>query len=67
MGHPRRPSLGSGHWAAYMATGDQVILDTAWADELRDALRLAREDVLQLKREVAMLVTELEMRGGEQT
>lgn len=58
MAHPRRPSLGSGHWAAYMATGNPVVLTSATLPELVDALRLAREDVTMLKREVSMLNAE---------
>ncbi len=55
MARRRPPSLGSGTWAAYAATGHEAPLAVASTAELRDALRLARLDVLQLKREITML------------
>ena len=56
MARRRPPSPGSGTWAAYAVTGNPVVLLAATPDELRDALRLARLDVVQLKREVDMLM-----------
>lgn len=46
-----RPPIAEGAvtWAAYLATGNPVVLTAATRAELADALRLARDEVLRLR------------------
>lgn len=45
----RMLSLGAGHWSAFLATGNPIVLTSATRAELEDALRLARDEVLRLR------------------